>query len=123
VNIDRGELEIYQNKEVVEEVENLGTEISMKDAQKIEPDMQLGDLFVDVIDPTSFGRQLMIYPYLTSHVALILEHFRHWKTDSRRSHFQSYATMVELINTRILFNDASQLCNFIKGYTFFSIYN
>ena len=60
VNIERGELEIYQNKEVVEEVENLGTEISMKDAQKIEPDMQLGDLFVDVIDPTSFGRRLIV---------------------------------------------------------------
>jgi len=60
VNIERGELEIYQNKEVVEEVENLGAEISMKDAQKIEPDMQLGDLFVDVIDPTSFGRRLIV---------------------------------------------------------------
>ena len=60
VNIERGELEIYQDKEVVEEVENLGTEISLKDAQKIEPDMQLGDLFVDVIDPTSFGRRLIV---------------------------------------------------------------
>ena len=60
VNIDRGELEIYQNKIVVEDVENTGTEISIKDAKKLEPDMNIGDDFVDVIDPTSFGRRLVV---------------------------------------------------------------
>lgn len=60
VNIDRGEIEIYQNKEVVEEVENLGSEISLKDARKVEPDMEIGDLFVDVIDPAKFGRRLIV---------------------------------------------------------------
>tara|TARA_B100001123_G_C15319406_1_gene1027391 strand:- start:985 stop:2571 length:1587 start_codon:yes stop_codon:yes gene_type:complete len=60
VNIDRGELEIYQNKVVVEDVDNPGTEISLKDAQKIEPEMAVGDDFVDVIDPTSFGRRLVV---------------------------------------------------------------
>ena len=60
VNIDRGELEIYQNKIVVEDVENIGTEISIKDAKKFEPDMNVGDDFVDVIDPTTFGRRLVV---------------------------------------------------------------
>ena len=60
VNIDRGELEIYQNKVVVEDVDDPGTEISLKDARKIEPAMQIGDDFVDVIDPTSFGRRLVV---------------------------------------------------------------
>ncbi len=60
VNIDRGELEIYQNKIVVDDVDNPGTEISLKDAKKIEPDMSIGDDFVDVIDPTSFGRRLIV---------------------------------------------------------------
>ncbi len=60
VNIDRGELEIYQNKVVVEDVDNPGSEISLKDAQKIEPGMSVGDDFVDVIDPTSFGRRLVV---------------------------------------------------------------
>ena len=60
VNIERGELEIYQNKTVVDLVEIEGTEISLHDAKKIEPSMEIGDPFIDVIDPASFGRRLII---------------------------------------------------------------
>ena len=60
VNIERGELEIYQNKEVVDFVEQEGTEISLLDAKRIEPSMEIGDPFIDVIDPASFGRRLIV---------------------------------------------------------------
>ena len=60
VNIERGELEIYQNKTVVDFVEVEGSEISLHEAKQIEPSMEIGDPYIDVIDPASFGRRLII---------------------------------------------------------------
>ena len=51
VNIERGELEIYQNKTVVDFVEVEGSEISLHEAKQIEPSMEIGDPYIDVIDP------------------------------------------------------------------------
>ena len=59
VNMDKGELEIYHEKTVAETVTNPATEISLEDAQKTEPDMEPGELFIDVLDPSSFGRRLI----------------------------------------------------------------
>ncbi len=59
VNMDKGELEIYHEKTVVETVTNPGTEIALEEAQKTEPDMEPGELFIDVLDPSSFGRRLI----------------------------------------------------------------
>ena len=59
VNMDKGELEIYHEKVVVEEVTNPGKEISLEEAQKVEPDLEVGELFVDILDPSSFGRRLI----------------------------------------------------------------
>lgn len=59
VNMDKGELEIYHEKEVVEEVTNPAQEIGLEEAQKIEPDLEVGDLYIDVLDPSSFGRRLI----------------------------------------------------------------
>ncbi len=59
VNMDKGELEIYHEKEVVEEVRDPATEIDIEAAQEIEPDLEVGDIFVDVLDPASFGRRLI----------------------------------------------------------------
>ena len=60
VNIDKGEIEIYQERKIVKEVIDPITEISLKDAQKFEPDLELGDEYVEIVDPTSFGRRLII---------------------------------------------------------------
>jgi len=43
VNIDKGEIEIYQEKKIVEKVTDPITEISSEDAQKYEPDLEPGD--------------------------------------------------------------------------------
>jgi len=59
VNMDKGELEIYHEKIVAETVTNPATEISLEEAQKTEPDMEPGELFIDVLDPSSFGRRLI----------------------------------------------------------------
>ena len=59
VNMDKGELEIYHEKEVVAEVTDPATEISLEEAQETEPDLEVGDLYIDVLDPSSFGRRLI----------------------------------------------------------------
>lgn len=59
VNIDKGEVEIYQLKTIVETVEDPVTEISLNNAKKLEPDLELGDEFVEIVDPMKFGRRLI----------------------------------------------------------------
>lgn len=60
VNLEKAAIEIYQTKTVVENVEDPITQIDLDDAQKVEPSMEVGDDFVDVVDPASFGRRLII---------------------------------------------------------------
>src|SRR3989339_2035484 len=42
-NEEYGEVEVFQFRTVVEEAEDEQTEISLTDAQKLDPDVQLGD--------------------------------------------------------------------------------
>tara|TARA_Y100000768_G_scaffold263501_1_gene201010 strand:- start:578 stop:1906 length:1329 start_codon:yes stop_codon:yes gene_type:complete len=62
VNIDKGEIEIYAEKTIVEEVDDYKVEITLAEAIDKEPeaiDLELGDPFVEVIDPRVFGRRLV----------------------------------------------------------------
>ena len=59
VNIEKGDIEIYQEMTVVKEVENEQYEISLEDAQKVEEDIEIGDEYVVVIKPEHFGRRLI----------------------------------------------------------------
>tara|TARA_Y100000817_G_C16817854_1_gene527452 strand:- start:170 stop:1390 length:1221 start_codon:yes stop_codon:yes gene_type:complete len=59
VNMEKGEIEIYQEKTIVKEVIDPVREISSVDALKIEPDLEIGDPFVEVIDPSTFGRRII----------------------------------------------------------------
>ena len=61
VNMDKGEIEIYQEKVIVEKVSDSIHEISLEDARKIEPSMSIGDPFIEVINPDSFGRRLIFH--------------------------------------------------------------
>jgi len=60
VNIDKGEIEIYQEKRIVDNVEDADFEISLSEARKFEPDLEVGDEYVEIIDPASFGRRLIV---------------------------------------------------------------
>jgi N utilization substance protein A len=60
VNLDKGEIEIYQNKIIVEKVQDENLEIDLETARKYEPDLEIGDEFVEIVDPRSFGRRLVI---------------------------------------------------------------
>ena len=62
VNLDKGEIEIYVEKTIVEEVDDDHFDITLERAIELEPDLagelKLGDTFVEVIDPARFGRRL-----------------------------------------------------------------
>ncbi len=59
VNMDKGEIEIYQEKTVVGEVIDPVYEISLEEALIVEPDLEIDDVYIDIIDPASFGRRLI----------------------------------------------------------------
>jgi len=62
VNIDKGEIEIYAEKTIVEEIDDYKVEITLDEAISKEPeaaDLEIGDIFVEVIDPKVFGRRLV----------------------------------------------------------------
>ena len=58
-NMEKGEIEIYQEKVVVDKVVDDVSEITLKDAKKVEPDLELGDPFIEIINPEDFGRRLI----------------------------------------------------------------
>ena len=59
VNMDKGEIEIYQHKIVVKKVKDEVTEIELGDARKVEKGLDLKDMYIEVIDPQAFGRRLI----------------------------------------------------------------
>lgn len=60
VSMDKGEIEIYQNKTIVEKVEDDVEQIDLETARAVEPDLEVGDEFIEIIDPKSFGRRLIV---------------------------------------------------------------
>ena len=63
VNLDKGEIEIYAEKTIVDEVDDYKVEITLEDAFAKEPDavdgLKVGDIFVEVVDLRLFGRRLI----------------------------------------------------------------
>ncbi|MBQ0044960.1 MAG: transcription termination/antitermination protein NusA [Bacteroidales bacterium] len=54
VNVDKGDCEIYQTLEVVEEVENPATQIALAD---VDDDYEVGDEYVRTVELKEFGRR------------------------------------------------------------------
>ena len=59
VNIDKGDLEIFRNRTIVEDgqVKDPMREIALSDAQKIESDFEVGEELSEPIEMTEFGRR------------------------------------------------------------------
>ena len=64
VNLDKGEFEIYVEKEIVDDVEDPVMEITLEEIAKVDSemakDLEVGDSYIEIIDPMIFGRR-MIY--------------------------------------------------------------
>ena len=63
VNLDKGEFEIYVEKIIVDDVEDPVLEISLDEIREINSemadDLELGDSYVEIIDPMIFGRRMI----------------------------------------------------------------
>jgi N utilization substance protein A len=63
VNLDKGEFEIYVEKEIVEDVEDPVMEITLDEIRDMDPelagDLELGESFIEIIDPIIFGRRMI----------------------------------------------------------------
>lgn len=53
---DTGEITVYATRDIVENVENLETQISLEEAREIDPTYEVGDVYRKVITPRDFGR-------------------------------------------------------------------
>ena len=57
INIDKGDCEIYWNREVVEEVEDPNTQISIEEVNADGDDYEIGETFAKRIEMKDFGRR------------------------------------------------------------------
>jgi len=56
IDAETGTVQVYAEKEVVETVENPSTEVSLKEALKVEPEAELGGVVMVESTPKDFGR-------------------------------------------------------------------
>jgi len=59
VNMEKGEIEIYQEMTVVKEVYDPVVEIELSEAVKEYDDLEVGDAYVKILSPDGFGRRLI----------------------------------------------------------------
>jgi len=63
VNLDKGEFEIYVEKTIVDDVEDPVMEITLDEVREVDKemadDLELGDSYVEIIDPMIFGRRMI----------------------------------------------------------------
>lgn len=62
INIDKGDFEIWRNREVVEDdmVEDENLQISLSDARKVDEDYEVGEEFTDEVKLLDFGRRAIL---------------------------------------------------------------
>ena len=63
VNLDKGEFEIYVEKTIVDDVEDPVMEITLDEISQVDAemaaDLEIGDTYVEIIDPMIFGRRMI----------------------------------------------------------------
>ena len=57
INIDKGDCEIYWNREVVETVEDPNTQIALSEVNKEDDEYEIGETYATKVDLKSFGRR------------------------------------------------------------------
>ena len=56
VDAETGQVTVFAEKEVVEDVQEVNTEVTLEEARKVNPEAQLGDMVIVESTPTDFGR-------------------------------------------------------------------
>ena len=62
INPDKGDLEIYRNRLVMEDddVANPETQIALAEARETDPEIEVGEDFTDKVDMATFGRRMIL---------------------------------------------------------------
>ncbi|MDR1582234.1 MAG: transcription termination factor NusA [Prevotellaceae bacterium] len=60
INIDKGDFEIWRNRIVVDNIEDANTQISLKDAKKIDESYEIGEQVTEEVKLESFGRRAIL---------------------------------------------------------------
>lgn len=62
VNMEKGDIEIFLEREIVEQVENPSTQIDLETAKELsgEDDLEVGEEYVEVVPLATFGRRLVV---------------------------------------------------------------
>ena len=60
INIDKGDCEIYWNREVVEEVEDPNTQIALEEVNKDGEEYEIGETYATKVDMKRFGRRRIL---------------------------------------------------------------
>ncbi len=62
INIDKGDLEIYRNRNIVEDgmVEDPVTQVAYSEAVKVEPDFEVGEDLTETVTFSDFGRRAVL---------------------------------------------------------------
>jgi N utilization substance protein A len=81
---DTGKVNIFAEKEIVEAVQDIRTEVSLQDARKLKPEVQLGEMLVVESTPRDFGR-------VAAQTArqVIQQRIREAERDSQMTHYSS----------------------------------
>ena len=84
INSKTGDITVYSEKEIVEKVATPPTEISLADAQGLDPNCELGQFIDVVVTPKAFGRiaaqkarQVIIQKLRGAERDVIYEEYRH----------------------------------------------
>lgn len=57
INIDKGDFEIWRNREVVDTVEDPNTQISLKEVSRIDDSYEVGESYTEEVKLSEFGRR------------------------------------------------------------------
>ena len=57
INIDKGDCEIYRNREVVENVEDPNTQIALAEVNRDSDEYEIGETYAEKVEMKSFGRR------------------------------------------------------------------
>ncbi len=104
VNIDKGDVEIYQEKTVVEEVEDPQYEIDLESALKLDPDAEVGDEIVEVVKPEDFGWRLINYAK-----QVLLQKLREYEKDKVFNEYKDRVGEIAWVEVHLIGQDGVYL--------------
>ncbi|MDD3653072.1 MAG: transcription termination factor NusA [Desulfotomaculaceae bacterium] len=121
VHIDRetGDFKVYTQRTVVAQVEDLRLEISIEEAQKINPSYELNDIVEDEVTPRNFGRiaaqtakQVVVQRIREAERNIIYEEFINREGDIVTGTVQRYEqknVLIELGKTEAILTPSEQM--------------